>query len=97
MDRVVYLNLLYDLYKELFTEKQQMYFEEYYFENLSLSEIAENNNVSRNAVHNQIKIMEERLIELEDKLKLNEKKEKIINLLDNKVDKKVLEEIKGIL
>ncbi|MBR4672151.1 MAG: HTH domain-containing protein [Bacilli bacterium] len=97
MDRVVYLNLLYDLYKELFTEKQQMYFESYYFENLSLSEIAENNDVSRNAVHNQIKIMEEKLIELEDKLKLNEKKDKIINKLENKIDKDLLEEIKGIL
>ena len=70
MDRVIYLNLLYDCYKELFTEKQQMYFEEYYFDNLSLSEIAENNDVSRNAVHNQLKIMEEKLIELEDKLKM---------------------------
>ena len=70
MDRVIYLNLLYDYYKELFTEKQQMYFEEYYFDDLSLSEIAENNDVSRNAVHNQLKIMEEKLIELEDKLKM---------------------------
>lgn len=96
MDRVVYLNMLYDLYKDLFTEKQQMYFEAYYFENLSLGEIAENNNVSRNAVHNQIKIMEEKLDELESKLKLNEKKDKIISKLDKKIDEKLLEEIKGI-
>lgn len=97
MDRVVYLNLLYDLYKDLFTEKQQMYFESYYWENLSLREIAENNNVSRNAVHNQIKIIEERLDELESILKLNEKKEKIISKLENKIDKELLEEIKGII
>ena len=97
MDRVVYLNILYDLYKELFTEKQQMYFEAYYFENLSLGEIAENNDVSRNAVHNQIKIMEEKLIELEEKLKLNEKKELIIKKLENKIDNKLMEEIKGII
>ncbi len=97
MDRVVYLNLLYDLYKELFTEKQQMYFEAYYFENLSLGEIAENNDVSRNAVHNQIKIMEEKLIELEDKLQLNKKRELIAKKLKNKIDDDLLEEIKGIL
>lgn len=97
MDRVVYLNILYDLYKELFTEKQQMYFEAYYFENLSLGEIAENNDVSRNAVHNQIKIMEEKLIELEEKLKLNEKKELIIKKLENNIDDKLMEEIKGII
>ena len=53
MDRVVYLNILYDCYKDLFTEKQQLYFESYYWENLSLSEIATNYHVSRNAVHNQ--------------------------------------------
>ena len=97
MDRVVYLNLLYDLYKELFTEKQQMYFEAYYFENLSLGEIAENNDVSRNAVHNQIKIMEEKLIELEDKLQLNKKRELIEKKIKNKIDDDLLEEIKGIL
>jgi len=97
MDKIVYLNILYDCYKNLFTEKQQMYFEMYYWENLSLSEIADNFEVSRNAIHNQLKIMEERLIELEEKLKINEKKEKIIKLLDKKVDNKVLEEIKELL
>ena len=96
-DRVLYLNLLYDCYKELFTEKQQKYFEEYYWDNLSLSEIAENNDVSRNAIHNQLKIMEERLIELEEKLELNKKKEKIEKLLENEVDNTILEKIKGLL
>ena len=97
MDKVVYLNALYDCYKNLFTEKQQDYFEMYYWENLSLGEIADNNNVSRNAIHNQLKIMEEKLIELEEQLKINEKKEKLVNLLTDKVDKKLLEEIKELL
>ena len=74
-----------------------MYYEAYYFENLSLSEIADNNNVSRNAVHNQIKIIEEKLQELENILKINEKNNKIIKMLENKVDSKLLEEIKGIM
>ena len=97
MDRKIYLNILYDCYKDLFTDKQQMYFEMYYWDDLSLSEIAENNNVTRNAVHNQLKIMEEKLEELEYKLKLSEKKEKIIKLLKNKIDDDLLEKIKGIL
>jgi predicted DNA-binding protein YlxM (UPF0122 family) len=97
MDKVVYLNALYDCYKNLFTEKQQNYFEMYYWENLSLGEIADNNNVSRNAIHNQLKIMEEKLLELEEQLHLNYKKEKIINILTDKVDKKLLEEIKELL
>ena len=46
MEKFVYLNNLYDCYKELLTDKQKMYFEDYYFNNLSLSEIAENYDVS---------------------------------------------------
>ena len=49
------LTILYDYYKELLTNKQREYFEDYYFDNLTLSEIADNNDVSRNAIHKQIK------------------------------------------
>lgn len=97
MDRVIYLNSLYDYYKELFTEKQKMYFEDYYFNNLSLSEIAENYGISRNAVFNQLKIIEERLINLEEELKLLEKRKKVIELLEGNVSEKLLLEIKNIL
>ncbi len=97
MDRKLYLNVLYDCYKELFTDKQQQYFEQYYWDDLSLGEIADNSGVSRNAIHNQLKIMEEKLLELEEKLKLNNKKEEIIKLLDGKVDNELIEKIKGIL
>ena len=61
MDKRFRLNTLYDYYKDFFTEKQQEYFEDYYYSNYSLGEIAEVNNISRNAVHNQLKIVEERL------------------------------------
>ena len=49
------LIILYDFYSELLTDKQKEYFEDYYFNNLTLQEIADNNNVSRNAVHKNIK------------------------------------------
>ena len=97
MDKHIYLCDLYDFYKELFTEKQQMYFEDYYFNDLSLSEIAENYNVSRNAIHNQLKIIEENLLDYEKKLKLYEKKNKIIDILTDKIDNNIIEEIKGII
>lgn len=93
MDKRIYLNNLYDYYKLLFTEKQQEYFEDYYFNNLSLSEIAENNDVSRNAIHNQLKIVEEKLQELENNLKLFEKKNKIIDLLSNNLEPEIFEQI----
>ena len=97
MDRVVYLNILYDCYKDLFTEKQQLYFESYYWENLSLSEIADNFKVSRNAIFNQLKIIEDKLQEFENKLKLKEKQEKILKILEKKSNKELYEEIKRII
>ena len=72
---------LYDLYGELFTKKQQEYFEDYYFSNLSLAEIAENRKVSRNAIHNQIKNTEEKLLYYEENLKLYHRNQKIKQLI----------------
>ena len=83
MDKKIYLNNLYDYYCDLFTEKQKEYFEEYYFNDLSLSEIAKNNNVSRNAVHGQIKIIEEKLEYYENTLRLYEKACKIKEIIKN--------------
>ena len=67
------LTILYDYYGELLTSKQQLYFEDYYFNNLSLQEIAENYNISRNAVYNSLKEIEKKLIHYESVLKLQEK------------------------
>ncbi len=88
MDKKIYLNNLYDYYCDLFTDKQKEYFEEYYFNDLSLSEIAENNNVSRNAVHGQIKIIEEKLDYYENILKLYEKSCKIKEIIKDLDDDK---------
>ena len=96
MDKRIRLNLLYDYYKDFFTEKQQSYFEDYY-NNYSLGEIAEVNEVSRNAVHNQLKIVEDRLEEIENILNLVDKKEKILALLQDKVDRQLLNKIEDIL
>ena len=97
MDKYLYLNELYDLYKDLFTEKQQDYFEDYYFENLSLSEIAENNHVTRNAVHNQLKTVEQKLYFYENTLKLKKKKEEVKQLLKGEISDKLLEKVEDIL
>lgn len=97
MDKRIYLNNLYDYYKKLFTDKQQEYFEDYYYSNLSLAEIAENNNISRNAVHNQLKIVEEKLLEYEEKLSLLKKKEQVIELILNEVSKDTLDNVIDVL
>ena len=85
---------LYDLYSNLLTEKQKNYFEDYYFMDLSLAEIAENNNVSRNAVFDQIKRTVNTLLEIEEAVKLNEKIEKI-QLMN--IDSEIKENIISIL
>ncbi len=97
MEKMIYLNNLYDCYKDLFTKKQQEYFEDYYHNNFSLSEIAENSDVSRNAVYNQIKIVEDKLEEFEKILGLYKKKNKIIDLLKDNISEELLDKITEIL
>ncbi len=96
MEDFIYLNDLYDIYKELLTQKQQNYFEEYYQDNLTLSEIAENNGVSRNAVHKQLKETIKILENYEEKLKILDKKHKIIQeIKDMKLKEKIERIIEG--
>lgn len=97
MDRILYLSTLYEMYKGLCTDKQRLYFEDYYYNNLSFGEIAENYNISRNAVHSQLKIVENRLEEIENILKLLKKKKKILKLLENKLSNELLEKVEELL
>ena len=96
MDKLIYLNNLYDLYGELLTEKQKQYFEDYYFNNLSYGEIGEKYGISRNASFKQLKIIEEKLIEYEEKLKLLYKKKKINDIINKVEDSKLKEELENI-
>lgn len=96
MEQRDYLIILYDYYGELLNEDNRKYFEDYYFDNLSLGEIAENSGISRNAVHKHIKSTESKLMFYEEKLKLYEKDKKlkfIINKIDNKELKEEIERI----
>ena len=92
-----YIIVLYDYYGELFSDKQKKYFEDYYFDNLSLSEIASNDNISRNAVHKGIKSVVNKLYEYEDKLKLYDRDKKIKLLIEKINDKKLQKEFEELL
>jgi predicted DNA-binding protein YlxM (UPF0122 family) len=79
----VYLVELYDYYGDLLTDKQKKYFEAYYFDNLSLSEMSENYSISRNAVSKQLLNVKEKLSHYEKILNLKKKSEKINDLIKN--------------
>lgn len=96
MEDFVYYGELYDLYQELLTTKQKNYFEDYYFQNLSLGEMAENYDVSRNAIFKQIHIVTGKLEEYEEKLQLFKKKKKLEEIsqsIDDLSIRKQLEEL----
>ena len=96
MENFIYFNELYDLYGCLLTDKQREYFEDYYFNNLSFSEMSENYDVSRNAVFKQIHIVTDKLSDYEKILKLYEKKKLIAEISNKVLDaeiKKQLEEL----
>ena len=68
MDRKVQISMLCDIYGKLLTGKQFEFINDYYNNDLSLSEIAENNNITRQAVRDIIKKGERKLFEYEEKL-----------------------------
>ena len=90
MNELNYLTSLYDYYKDLLTNKQRDYFEEYYFENLLMDEIAENNGVSKNAVSKSLIEVKEKLEEYEKSLNLYYNKNKILSILDEESCKRFL-------
>ncbi len=82
MEERDYLVILYDFYGELLSDKQKEYFEDYYFNNLSLGEISENTSLSRNAIHKTIKASCDKLYFYEEKLGLFKKREELYSILD---------------
>lgn len=70
LEKTTRINYLFDFYQALLTEKQQNYMELYYLEDLSLGEISELHNISRQAVYDNIRRTEAMLETYEDKLSL---------------------------
>ena len=68
MEEKVKIRMLWQIYGKLLTEKQYKYIDYYYNNDLSLSEIAENEQITRQAVRDIIKKGERKLFEYEEKL-----------------------------
>ncbi len=73
MDKKVEISMLIQIYGTLLTEKQLDILDNYYNMDLSLSEIAENNEITRQAVRDIIKKGEKKLFEFEEKLQIMKK------------------------
>ncbi|PLR84184.1 putative DNA-binding protein [Bacillus canaveralius] len=83
LDKTTRMNYLYDFYQSLLTPKQSSYMSLYYLEDYSLGEIAEEYDVSRQAVYDNIKRTEAMLEEYEEKLLLFEKFQERSKLISN--------------
>jgi len=81
----LYANKLISQYGSLLTQRQQEILNEYYGEDLSLSEIAENEAISRAAVSDLINRSLKQLLNYEDKLKLISKDQIINDLIQTMV------------
>lgn len=77
-----FINDLYDIYRNLFTDKQILIMDKYYKFNLSLGEISEELNISRSAVLDSINHCKNKLTEYESILELNKKHKNIKNILE---------------
>ena len=93
-DRLI---ILFDYYGELLSDSQKNYFIDYYFHNLTLSEIAENNNVSKNAVSKDLKLACSKLEDYDSKLKIIEKDNKITKVIKETGNEELIEKINNIL
>ncbi|MGN0515351.1 YlxM family DNA-binding protein [Eubacterium sp.] len=77
------ISYLMDIYGECLTEKQRSFIEFYYDDDLSLSEIAENENITRQGVRDAIKRAENTLLDLESKLGFAKKYAELDKCLDD--------------
>ena len=86
MERIYKQGLLYDFYGELLTEHQRTIYEDAVYNDMSLSEIASEQGISRQGVHDLIKRCDKILAGYEEKLRLVEKftkaKESISHIAD---------------
>ncbi len=90
MEKNVEISMLCQIYGKMLTKKQYEILTDYYNNDLSLSEIAENNQITRQAVRDIIKKGENKLFELEEKLSFMEKtikQEKLLQEILNELSK----------
>ena len=111
IENSVKISILLEIYGKLLTQKQYDLLNDYYNNDLSLAEIAENENITRQAVRDNLKKGDRKLFNFEEKLEVMKKKRmqeeqiaiilsEINTLTQNSTDKEiedVLEDVKNKL
>ena len=100
LERTMRMNYLYDFYQSLLTDKQQKYIELYYLEDFQFSEIAEEMNVTRQAVYDNLKRSRDMLEQYEATLGMYKNFNKRLELyaeLKNKLGDNISEDIRKII
>ena len=88
---------LFEIYKELLTEKQRELFASHYLYDLSLSEIAEEEGGSRQSVYDAVKKVKKKLFEYEKSLKVREKNNLLKALSEKTKDGETAKAIREII
>ena len=88
---------LYETYKELLSDREKEYFENYYYEDYNLQEIADNYEVSKSYVGKYINEIEGKLKRFEKALKLQHKFTRIRQVIDAEDDELLKLKIEEIL
>lgn len=97
LEEFIEIASLLDIYSELLSGKQKEYMVDHFENDLSLSEIAKNNNVSRQAIYDNIKRGIAVLNDYENKLGFYSKKKKILKNLEDLRDDFSIEKLDKII
>lgn len=97
MEEREYLIELFLIYKNLLSTKEIKYFENYYFEDLSLTEIAEIENVSRSYTSKLINSIKDKLNDYETKLNLYKKSEIIKKVIEKEENEELINLLNEVL
>ena len=83
LEKTTRINFLFDFYQSLLTDKQRLYMQLYYLDDLSLGEIAEEYDVSRQAVYDNVRRTEAMLEDYEVKLNLFSKFQERMEIVEH--------------
>lgn len=97
LQEVLEVGILLNYYKNLLSDKQRDYLIEHLEDDRSLSEIAKNHNVTRQAVHDNIRRGVKALYEYEEKIGFYKKECEIEEMLESLKDNLTIDEVNRIL